>query len=467
MAVPRSPRSLVAVLVFVGMVVAVISSLGAPLVPAIASSTGSSLPDAQWALTVTLLVGAVATPVLGRLGDGPHRRRVVLAVLGVVTLGGVLAALPLGLGWLVAGRALQGFGLGLTPLAIAVAREALTGDRSRSTIAALSVTVVSGMGLGYPLAGLVAELGGVHAAFWAGAAVSAAALVASAVVLPPPAAAPRRRLDVVGAVLLGAGVGGLLLALSEAGTWGWTSPLLWGLAVAAGVALVLWVLWESWTPEPLVDLRLARGRIALTAHSAVLLVGLSNYLLLAAVPVLAQAPPADGAGFGTSIVVAGLVLLPFSAASVVGGRLARLLADRAGHARVLPLAALVQGVAFVLFAFLRTDLWQLFAVMAVAGLGVGAAFAALPAVVVAAVPASETGSAMSLNQVLRYVGFAVGSALTATVLASATAPGGSPAAGGYTTIAGTGVAVCLLTAVVTGLTGRPAPDREPAGAAAR
>jgi MFS family permease len=185
MTVTRSPRALVPVLVFVGTVVAVISSLGAPLVPAIAETMGTSLPNAQWSLTVTLLVGAVATPVVGRLGDGPHRRTVVLVVLAVVTAGGVLAALPLGLAWLVAGRALQGVGLGLTPLAIATAREALTGQRSRSTIAALSITVVAGVGLGYPLAGLVAELGGVHAAFWAGAAVSAAALAASAAVLPP------------------------------------------------------------------------------------------------------------------------------------------------------------------------------------------------------------------------------------------------------------------------------------------
>ena len=62
--------------------------------------------------------------------------------------------------------------------------------------------------------------------------------------------------------------------------------------------------------------------------------------------------------------------------------------------------------------------------MAVAGLGVGAAFAAFPALIISAVPPHETGSAMSLNQVLRYVGFAVGSALTATVLAAATAGGG-------------------------------------------
>ncbi|WP_232806890.1 MFS transporter [Geodermatophilus chilensis] len=143
MTVARSPRALVPVLVFVGTVVAVISSLGAPLVPAVAETMRTTLPDAQWSLTATLLVGAVATPVVGRLGDGPHRRRVVLAVLAVVTLGGVLAALPLGLGWLIAGRTLQGVGLGLTPLAMATAREALEGDRSRSTIAVLSVTVVT------------------------------------------------------------------------------------------------------------------------------------------------------------------------------------------------------------------------------------------------------------------------------------------------------------------------------------
>jgi MFS family permease len=453
-----SPRALVPVLIFVGTVVAVISSLGAPLVPAIARTMGTSLPNAQWSLTATLLVGAVATPVVGRIGDGPHRRRVVLVVLGVVTLGGVLAALPLGLQWLILGRALQGFGLGLTPLAIATAREELVGKRSRTTIAALSITVVAGVGLGYPLAGLVAELGGVHAAFWAGAIVSFAALLAAAAVLPPSAAAPPRRLDVVGALLLGAGLTGVLLALGQGETWGWTSPVLWALVGGSAVALALWIRWESRTPWPLVDLRLARGRLASSAHSGALLVGLSNYLLLASVPVLAQAPTAPGAGFDASILTAGLVLLPFSAASVLGGRLARLLADRAGRHLVLPVAALVQSGAFVLFGLTRTDLWQLFVVMAVAGLGVGAAFAAFPALIVSAVPASETGSAMSLNQVLRYVGFSVGSALTATVLAIATPEAGAaPASSGYTTIAVLGFVACLLTAAVTWLvTGRRA-----------
>jgi MFS family permease len=196
-----------------------------------------------------------------------------------------------------------------------------------------------------------------------------------------------------------------------------------------------------------------------------MLVGLSNYLLFASVPVLAQAPPADGAGFGASILVAGLALLPFSLASVLAGRLARLLADRIGPYAVLPVAALVQGLAFVLFGLARSELWQVFLVMAVAGLGVGAAFAAFPALLVSAVPPSETASAMSLNQVMRYTGFAVGSAMTATVLTAAT-PDGAPAptAGGYTTIAIIGLAVCGATAVVTRLL---APRRPPAGTTAR
>lgn len=66
----RRQRALVPVLVFLGMVVAVISSLGAPLVPTIAAVHHVSLSDAQWSLTITLLVGAVATPTMGRLGDG-------------------------------------------------------------------------------------------------------------------------------------------------------------------------------------------------------------------------------------------------------------------------------------------------------------------------------------------------------------------------------------------------------------
>jgi predicted MFS family arabinose efflux permease len=86
--------------------------------------------------------------------------------------------------------------------------------------------------------------------------------------------------------------------------------------------------------------------------------------------------------------------------------------------------------------------------MGVSGLGVGAAFTAFPALITRAVPPGETGSAMSLNQVLRYVGFATGSALTATLLEAATPEGGAvPSTTGYTAIGLIACAVALATVV--------------------
>lgn len=75
---PTTRRGLIPALVFVGLVVAVLSSLGAPLVPGLASAHHVSLITAQWTLTIALLASAMATPTMGRIGDGPGRRTMIL-----------------------------------------------------------------------------------------------------------------------------------------------------------------------------------------------------------------------------------------------------------------------------------------------------------------------------------------------------------------------------------------------------
>ncbi|SNX99155.1 Predicted arabinose efflux permease, MFS family [Geodermatophilus sabuli] len=459
----RAPsRVLVPVLVLVATVVAVTSSVGAPLIPAVADLYDVPLHVAQWSLTMPLLVGAVATPVLGRLGDGSHRRAVALTALTLVVLGGVLTALPLTLGWFLAGRGLQGFGLGLMPLLIATAREALPPDRSRRTIAALSITVVSGVGLGYPIAGAITTYAGATAAFWTATAVCAGALAAAALVLPPASAAPPRRFDLPGALLLGAGLAGALVTLSEGEGWGWTSGRVLLLGSAALVLLAAWAALALRTRAPLIDLRLARGRLPASGHASVLLVSLANYLMLGSVPILAQTPADSGYGFGASGLVAGLLLLPFSLAGMLAGPLSRRLGERVRPRVVLVVGALLMAAAQGLFAAYRSELWVLLVVTAVAGLGVSTVFAAAAGLVVSAVPPRETGSAMALNQVLRYAGFAVGSASTATVLAVATPAGGElPAGVAYTVIGVIGSATCVLAALVVWFLAGRSPAQPP------
>ncbi|GAA2740589.1 MFS transporter [Kitasatospora cinereorecta] len=443
-------RALVPVLVFLATVVAVISSLGAPMIPTIAAVDHVSLSDAQWSLTVTMLVGAIATPVMGRLGDGPHRRTVMLAAAATVLAGSVLAALPLGFGFLVAGRAMQGVGLGLTPLAIATARDSVPGERSRSAVAILSLTTVAGVGLGYPITGLIAQSLGVHAGFWFGAIISGAALLAGILVLPSTAHRPAQKLDLLGACLLGLGLGGLLLALSEAELWGWTSARLLGLAGASLLLLGWWVRHELRTAHPLVDLRSLRNRVVLTADVAGLIAGVGMYLLMSLVTRFVQTPSSAGYGFGASITVAGLALLPFSVVSVSTSRLVPVLARRTGTAAILPIGCAVSMVAALAFLFGRDQLWQLFAVMGLAGLGVGLTFAVMPGLIVGAVPANETGSAISFNQVLRYVGYSTGSALSGAVLQAHTPAGHTlPTGDAYTTAALISCAVWVVIGAAT------------------
>lgn len=443
-------RLLVPGLLFIGMVVAVVSSLGAPLIPTVAATDRVSLNDAQWSLTMTFLVSALATPMMGRLGDGPHRRGAIIGSLAVVAAGSVLAALPLGFPFLLAGRGMQGVGLGLTPLGMAVARDALSGERSRSTVAMLSVTTVAGVGLGYPVTGLIAQHGGVGAAFWFGASVSVAALVVAVAVVPSSAHRPRQRLDVGGGVLLGGALAGLLLALSEGGTWGWTSALLMTVVAASLAALAGWTLLELRLERPLVDLRLLRNRAVLTADATTLLAGIGMYVLISLVTRFVQTPVSSGYGLGGSIVVSGLVLVPFSLGSVIASKLTPAVARRASAELVLPLSSVIVLLATAMFALVRSDLWDVVAVMGLAGLGVGAIFSVTPGFIVRSVPPGETGSATSFNQVIRYIGYAAGSTVSALVLQTRTAPGHAlPAANGYTLAGVIGCAMWVVTAAVS------------------
>jgi predicted MFS family arabinose efflux permease len=458
----RRTRLLPPVLVYVGLLVAVVSSLGSPLVPTIATDYGVSLGSAQWTLTVTLLVGALAAPVIGRLGDGPWRRTVLLTVLAVVVGGSVLAALPGPFALLLVGRAGQGTGLALLPLAMSVARDHLPAEQARRTLATLSVTAVVGVGLGYPITGLIAEHLDFHAAFWLAAVLGAGAVLAVALVVPGSTDRGREPFDGLGAVLLGLGVGGLVLAISEGETWGWGSPRLVGTAVAALVFISLCTWHELRTAHPLVDLRLMRHRTVLTANVTGALAGVGMYMLMSMVIRFVQTP-VSASGLGASVVVSGLVLLPMSAASFGASRLVTWLSRWVDATRMLPLGALMFAAALLVFATSRSSLWEILVVMALAGLAIGSSFSVLPRLIVRAVPGTATSSALALNQVLRTVGFSIGSALSATILTAHTvAPSTLPTPRGYTVGAVVAIALCLLTAVVSVVLGS---RREPGPAA--
>ena len=444
------PRLLVPSLLLIALVVAAVGSLGAPLITSVATTFHVSLASAQWTLTITLLSGAIANPVLGRLGAGSHRRGTILATLAVVVAGSVLTVAPLPFAWLLVGRGAQGVGLGLTALMMGVARDHLPEDRGAATIALVSVASTIGIGVGYPLAGLLTQLGGVRAAYGLGVFVTAVAFLAAWRSMPDPPVGRSARVDVPGALLLAGGLFLVLLLASETSLW--NRHL--GLAVAlAALALLLFCVWaavERRAKSPLVDVRLVRYRAVAGAYVAMLVGGVGMYLLLTLITRYAQTPRRAGYGFGLTTFVAGLVLVPFSLLGFVAAKLTPRLRERIGAPLLLAGSAIVVLAGFVLFAVARSNLAELLVSMAILGFGVGSFSAAMPAVILAVTPKSETSSAMSFNQVVRSVGFSFGSAVGGLVLAARTDTGHLfPTDGAYTTAALIGIAAMAVSAMTS------------------
>lgn len=437
------------VLVLATLVSSVISSFGAPLVPTVARDFHEPLSTAQWSLTVALLVGAVSSPVLGRLGDGTRRRGTMLVGLAVVTAGGVVAALANSLEMLVVGRGLQGTGLGLAPLAMATARDHLSDAEVAPMIALLSVSAGAGLGAGYPISGLIAEAWGLAGAYWFGALVSGLALVCVAAVVPSSAGrGTPARLDRVGAVLLGLALVTALVAVAEGTQWGWGSPAIIGLSAAGAVLFAVWAVQQLRAEHPLVELRLLRHPAVLSADACAMVLGAAMYMVLSGVTEFVQSPRSGGFGFSASAVVAGLVLVPLSLFMLSSSRTLPTLVTRVGSRAVLTLGCLVAALGCAFFAVFHGALWQAFCMTGVLGVGLGTTFAAIPGVIVQAVPAQETGSAMGFYQVVRFTGFSLGSALTATLLAAHAGGDGRPTEGGYIMVLWISAGICVVAAAL-------------------
>ncbi len=449
-------------LILVSATVAIISSLGAPLIPTIARSDGVSLSTAQWVLTAALLSGAVVTPILGRLSDGSHQRGVVLLCLTLVLAGCVLVGVDRSFAAVVIGRGIQGVGLGLQPVTMAIARRNLDHEPAQRAIATLSISNIIGVALGYPLTGFIADAFGFHGAYWFGAITIAVSLAMAAAVLPT-TEGTTRRFDLSGAIVLALAIIGLSVYLSEGTTWGWTSGRSVGILAAAFACILWWLQHELRCDEPLIDVRQVRDRLVLTADVSGLLICIVMYLFLPVIVEFSQIPVRLGYGFGASIVVGGAGLTPLGIGTFFASRLRTTYERRFGVRTMIPLGSLAFAVAAAFFALEHRSLWEAFAAVGVAGIGAGFTFAAMPGLIVRAVPMSDTGSALGFYQVLRSIGLSIGSALSAAILGIYTTRGHTfPSVAGFRTALLVGAALCLTAAIVSyALPGRRA-DREEA-----
>ncbi|WLW50580.1 MFS transporter [Streptomyces sp. YU58] len=457
---PPRPNAVVAVLALAGIVVSLMQTLIIPIVPELPRLLNASASNTAWAVTATLLAAAVATPVVGRLGDMFGKRRMLLVSIALLVSGSVVAALSDSLVPMIIGRTLQGLAAAVVPLGISIMRDALPADRLAGSTALMSASLGVGGAVGLPAAAFIADRWDWHILFWVSAALGVVALALVLLIVPESKVRTGGRFDGFGALGLSAGLIALLLAVSKGGDWGWTSGTTLGLGAAAVLILLGWGWWELRSPQPLVDLRTTAKPQVLFTNLASIALGFSMFAMSLVLPQLLQLPEQTGYGLGRSMLTVGLVLAPQGLVMMVMSAVSARVTKAKGPRVTLMIGALIVAAGYGLNIVLMSEVWHLVLVSCVIGAGVGFTYGALPALIMGAVDPSQTGAANSLNTLMRSLGTSFASALAGVILAQMTTDFGGhalPSENGFKVVMAIGAGAALLAFAVATLIPRHRP----------
>ena len=419
---PR-PNLILGVLLLAGLAYAVLSSAVIPALPTIQRELHTTDTGVTWLLTGFLLSASVGTSIIGRLGDMYGKERLLLWTLLVLAAGTLLAAVANSLGVLIVARVIQGVAGGIFPLAFSIARDEFPPDRVAGSIGMISAILGIGGGCGLVLGGVIVEHLSWHWLFWMPLGVTLLAAVCTWRYIPESPVRTPGHVNWLAAALMSVGMCCVLLAIAQTTVWGWGDTRTLALFAIGFAVCAVWIWVELHSREPLIDMAMMRVRGVWTTNLAAFLLGAGLYASFIIYPQFAQLPRSTGFGFGASVVVSSLYLLPCALGMGLLGTMAGRVAHRFGSRNALLAGSVITAVAFGWLAVAHGHPYDMLISSSVLGIGIGLAFAALGNLIVQAVPPSQTGVATGMNTVMRTLGGALGGQLSATFIVNHTAHG--------------------------------------------
>jgi MFS family permease len=332
-------------------------------------------------------------------------------------VGTLIAALSNSLAMLIVARVIQGVAGGIFPLAFAIARDEFPRDRIAGSIGLMSSILGVGGGLGLVLGAVISEHLGWHWLFWIPLAVTVFAAASTWRWIPESPVRAPGRINWPAAAIMATGMSMLLIGIAQTTVWGWGGVRSLGLMFGGLAVIALWVAVEVRSDHPLVDMSMMRIRGVWTTNLAAFLIGGGMYSSFIVFPQFAQLPRSTGFGFGASVVVSSLYLLPSAVGMGALGGLAGRVARRYGSRFALIVGTLITTVAFVFSAVQHGHPYDILISCALLGVGIGLAFSALGNLIVGAVEPHQTGVASGMNTVMRTLGGALGGQISATFIA--------------------------------------------------
>jgi EmrB/QacA subfamily drug resistance transporter len=408
-------KNVIFVGLMLGMMVAAVSqTIVSPAMPVIVSELGG-IEHYSWIATSALLVSAVTVPVIGKLSDVYGRRGFYIAGLVVFMLGSILAGAAQGFWWLVAARAVQGFGMGtIMPLSQTIIGDIISA-RERGRYMGYIGAVFGVASIAGPLAGgWITDNFSWRWLFYVNLPFGVAALAFILAYLHIPHVPRRHKLDYVGFVALPIALVAVLLATTWGGTtYPWDSWQIVSLYAAGVVVLIGFLVNEYYAAEPVLPLRLWKNSVFTLSNVSNMAIAMTMFGAIFFIPVYAQGV------IGVNVTNSGAVLIPLTASMIVVSIVVGRLITRTGRYKGFMLAGLlVMASGYFLLTRLEYGSTQtdLTLDMIVVGLGLGAVLQTYTLVVQNATSRGDLGVATSTTQLSRSLGATVGTAVFGTIM---------------------------------------------------
>jgi EmrB/QacA subfamily drug resistance transporter len=402
----------------VGIMVLYTEAMIITAVPTIQAQFNTTAAWSAWIVSIYLLVGAVAVPIFGKLGDSYGKKRFFVICMTIYTIGVIGNGFAWSFPSLLVFRAIQGTGLAIFPLAFAIIRDEFPAEKVATATGIVSAMFGAGAAIGFVVGAWVSNNYGWQTTYHT---VIPAAIVLTLLaqykLKESPIRAPSR-VDVLGATAFSIAIVSFLVAMTEGQTWGWTSQAILGLLGTSLAFVIILIIIESRITDPMISLAMVSKRNVFFTNIIGFIAGLCQYMVFQTIVYLVEVPAP--VGFASTLFQAGLILTPGAIMLLIAAPFAGAIVKRRGAKLPLVIGALILAASFYYFYAFHATQPQIVLGVLISFVGVAFILVTTVNIIIQSVEQTQTGIATGIMTIFRTVGGAVGPVITGVYLAQYT-----------------------------------------------
>ena len=450
----------------VGLVTTYGETMIIPAIPNLINEFRISYSLSSWILTSYLIAGAVMTPFAGKLSDIYGRKRILLYLMIIYTLGLLIGSVSNSFAMLIASRIIQGIGISMFSIAFTMILDEFPKKRVATAQGIISAAFSGGAVIGLAIGGTIIDSFGWRATFLSVIPLSVFIIVIiNKVILDKlniykqdsvtesntSMTKPDNSLDFKGAISLTGAISTFLLAITFLDSLERNLYIIIPLSIASTMSLFIFVFIEKKSISPLIDLKLLKNNIIFPANILLMFIGCILFMTYQTIAIMIKSPPPSG--FGGSSVDVAHVQLPFITILFIVSIISGFLISRLGNVRPTIIGTVISSIGFFsLFVYHDSEISIAMDLLIIA---IGISFAEVGAfnITTQFVPNQYRGISIGITTLLFLVGMSIGPAIAGMFMEQYGTTIGSPANEAYNFIFLSGFLISAisipLTVVVT------------------